>query len=67
MNLTNNPMFWDALKFTVVMVCLTVVLYHNASNFDKTELKTLSEFALPMLGVVAVERIVKKKQTNSSE
>lgn len=60
-NLTSNAMFWDTIKFAIVMICLTVVLYHNASNFDHTELKTIAEAALPLLGTLVGGSFLQKK------
>lgn len=65
-SLVSNSMFWDTVKFAIVMICLTVVLYHNASNFDQTELKTMAEAALPLFGTVVGGSMLQKRLSNKN-
>ena len=37
---------WDLLRFAVLVLAVTVVLWRNASNFDITEYKAIGEIAI---------------------
>lgn len=44
---------WQLARFAILMAGLTVVLYHNASNFDHTEWKAIGEFAVLVIAANA--------------
>lgn len=44
----NNPAhpIWGILRLAILMLVLTAILYFNASDFDATEIKTLTQYFL---------------------
>ena len=52
------------IRFCVVIVCLTVVLALNATNFDHTELIAIGEMILP---VIAAEYFIRKRTTTNDD
>lgn len=45
MNSPGHPI-WGILRLTILMLVLTGILYFNASDFDATEIKTLTQYFL---------------------
>lgn len=64
MNSPAHPI-WSILRLTILMIVLTLILYFNASDFDATEIKTLTQYFLAAAslegGVAVVKSMVSKK------
>lgn len=52
--------FWEWLRLVTLLSALLLFLYMNATNFDKTELKTFAEFALVAGGFQGVKSYLQK-------
>ena len=37
---------WATVRFVVLVIAVTLLLYNNADNFDETEIKTIIEIAV---------------------
>jgi hypothetical protein len=40
----NHPI-WGFFKFTLALIALTLLLWGEASNFDETEIRVITQFA----------------------
>lgn len=64
----SNPAhpIWSILRLTILMGVLSLILYVNASDFDATEIKTLTQYFLAAAslegGVAVVKSLVSKKE-----
>lgn len=62
----NNPAhpIWSLLRLTILMIVLSLILYFNASDFDATEIKTLTQYFLAAAslegGVAVVKSMISK-------
>ena len=62
----NNPAhpIWGLLRLIILMMVLTTILYFNASDFDATEIKTLTQYFLAAAslegGVAFVRSVINK-------
>lgn len=68
MNSPSHPI-WGLLRLAILMLVLTAILYFNASDFDATEIKTLTQYFLAAAslegGVAFVKSVVGKSKGNS--
>jgi len=55
---------WSILRLTILMIVLSLILYFNASDFDATEIKTLTQYFLAAAslegGVAVVKSMISK-------
>lgn len=55
---------WSLLRLTILMIVLSLILYFNASDFDATEIKTLTQYFLAAAslegGVAVVKSMISK-------
>lgn len=64
----SNPAhpIWSILRLTILMIVLSLILYFNASDFDATEIKTLTQYFLAAAslegGVAVVKSLISKKE-----
>lgn len=64
----SNPAhpIWSILRLTILMILLSLILYFNASDFDATEIKTLTQYFLAAAslegGVAVVKSLISKKE-----
>jgi len=63
MNSPSHPI-WSLLRLTILMIVLSLILYFNASDFDATEIKTLTQYFLAAAslegGVAVVKSMISK-------
>lgn len=66
---TANPAHpvWSWSKSLVVIVCVTLVLYHNASTFDETEWRAIMEIAAVVFGATGLHNWARAKRKPQSE
>jgi hypothetical protein len=68
MNNISSPShpLWSILRLTILMMVLTCILYFNASDFDATEIKTLTQYFLAAAslegGVAVVKSMIGKNK-----
>ncbi len=53
---------WSLLRYAILMLVLTGVLWQNASNFDMTEIKSLITMLIVMTGWGGVEQVLRKRK-----
>lgn len=57
---------WSILRLTILMIVLSLILYFNASDFDATEIKTLTQYFLAAAslegGVAVLKSVLSKKE-----
>jgi hypothetical protein len=65
MNSPSHPI-WSILRLCILMCVLTAILFFNASDFDATEIKTLTQYFMAAAslegGVAIVKSVVSKKE-----
>jgi len=64
MNAASHPI-WSIIRLGMLMIVLTAILWMNASKFDATEVKTLTQYFLAAAslegGIMAVKSMMKNK------
>jgi hypothetical protein len=66
----NHPI-WDFGRYAILIAAATAILYANASDFDITEVKSITAIAGSMAILAGLERHVRnyasKKETSAEE
>jgi len=65
MHAANHPI-WPILRLAVMMAALTVILYLNASNFDRTEMQTIIFAFLAGGGVEGFTSLLTRKPSQQT-
>lgn len=61
MHESNHPI-WSLARFGLAVVAVTVVLSINASDFDETEIKTITEIAILVGGYEGAAAFFNRKK-----
>jgi len=65
----NDPRhpLWGIIRFTLLCLCVTFLLWRNAESFDETEVKTIVEIAVISGGAIFGESLFRKKDDGDSK